>query len=64
MQISIVSFGNLRKQFFNFLKQDKPFTDFIFTDDSAKNNNKENIFAFTDYSIDCYRDNSFYVVLV
>jgi sugar O-acyltransferase (sialic acid O-acetyltransferase NeuD family) len=63
MQISIVGFGDLGKQFLNFLKDDKQFTDFIFFDDSAKNNNKENVFAFTDYLLDCYRDNSFYIAL-
>lgn len=63
MRVSIVGFGDLGKQFLNFLKQDKSFTDFIFFDDSSKNSNKENIFAFFDYLLDCHRDNSFFIAL-
>jgi sugar O-acyltransferase (sialic acid O-acetyltransferase NeuD family) len=63
MRASIVGFGELGKQYFNFLKEDKSYTDFIFFDDLAKENNEENVFSFPDHLLDNYSDTAFFVSL-
>lgn len=63
MRASIVGFGELGKQYYNFLKEDKSYPDFIFFDDLAKDNNKENVFSFTDHLLDNFSDTAFFVSL-
>jgi sugar O-acyltransferase (sialic acid O-acetyltransferase NeuD family) len=61
-KIAIVGYGDLGKQFYNFLKEDKN-NEFIFFDDIAFKNDEPNSFPFIDYTHTDYKNYNFYIGL-
>ncbi|MEI6816421.1 MAG: acetyltransferase [Bacteroidota bacterium] len=61
-KIAIIGYGDLGKQFHDFLKEDSN-NEFIFFDDIAFKHDAPRIFPYLSYSIDDYADFSFYVAL-
>jgi|ERR1035441_7399009 sugar O-acyltransferase (sialic acid O-acetyltransferase NeuD family) len=61
-KIAIIGYGDLGKQFLNFLKEDSN-NEFVFFDDIALKHNASKTFSYLSYSLDDYADYSFYVAL-
>ena len=62
MKVSIIGFGELGKQFFDYLK-DELYSDFLFFDDNLFSSSEKNAFKFEDYINDSYNQSLFFVSL-
>ncbi len=61
-KVAIVGFGELGKQFYNFIKQQKG-VDFIFFDDLTSQSRSSNSFAFNDYLKNQFQSCDFFIAL-
>ena len=61
-KIAIIGYGDLGRQFHEFLKED-PNNEFIFFDDIAFKHDVPHTFPYLNYSLDAYADCSFFVAL-
>ena len=62
MKVSIIGFGELGKQFLNYLKYES-YSDFLFFDDNLNANSELNVVRFEEYKKDDYHETLFFVSL-
>ena len=62
MEVSIIGFGELGKQFLNYLT-DEQYSDFLFFDDHMKSNDDLQVYKFDDYKNEKHRQTLFFVSL-
>jgi len=62
MEVSIIGFGELGKQFLNYLK-DESYSDFLFFDDHLNANSELNVVRFDEYKKNDYNKSLFFVSL-
>lgn len=62
MEVSIIGFGELGKQFLDYLK-DEQYSDFLFFDDHMKSNDDLQVYKFDDYKNEKHHQTLFFVSL-